>query len=269
MCLSPDVVRYLVSLDCDVNHQSTSGKTALWKAAVGDWPATVAYLLSAGADPSLVDRTGCTVLMSCLSDRLHGQFRTLLPVVSPSALARRDVAGNTPLHAAATAGHVAAARMLLERARDHVHARNESGNTPLHHAALRGHVAMVVCLLNAGAAVDARNAAGRSALYLAMLHRWRPAALTLHEAGATLSTADLVEYATHEAVRYPEKRDLLQWAVKLFNSVRPLTDACRLTVRRRLVGSDVTGHVTALRLPNALKRFLLYHDDNCGEGQLN
>jgi ankyrin repeat protein len=72
----------------------------------------------------------------------------------------------TALHSAASADHLDAVRMLLERGAD-PNATQSGGFTPLHAGAKNGDEAMVRVLLEAGADPAIRNDAGRDALAFA------------------------------------------------------------------------------------------------------
>jgi ankyrin repeat protein len=58
---------------------------------------------------------------------------------------------------AAKKGDVGIVKELLASDAELVHARDSDGSTPLHCAVWKGHQAIVVCLLAAGANVNAQN----------------------------------------------------------------------------------------------------------------
>lgn len=70
--------------------------------------------------------------------------------------------GWTPLHYAATGGHEAIARLLLER-HAYIDAESPNQTTPLMMAAMYGNAGTVKLLLDAGADMNLRNAVGLSA----------------------------------------------------------------------------------------------------------
>ena len=74
--------------------------------------------------------------------------------------------GMTLLIVAATAGHLALVRFLLERGAD-VEKTNEGGRTPLASAAFGGHVDVIRVLADAGAKLNYVDASGRTALMYA------------------------------------------------------------------------------------------------------
>jgi len=77
-----------------------------------------------------------------------------------------DHLGNTALHYAAGANHVACVELLL-KAHANVKAQNNTGDTPLHKAAWRGSEKIVTLLLNSGADLSTRNKEGQTPLNLA------------------------------------------------------------------------------------------------------
>ena len=78
--------------------------------------------------------------------------------------------GETPLHAAATEGHLVIAHLLIQAGAD-LNAQNDMMNTPLMNAVgdaeCRGCQAVVKYLVHAGAAIDIRGEDGMTALHMA------------------------------------------------------------------------------------------------------
>lgn len=111
--------------------------------------------------------------------------RTQAPAVETSMVLVNDIddRGNTSLHDAATLGTGGLAQALIQ-AGAAVGARNVSGNTPLHVAAIFNQPAVIERLIAAGADVNARNATGFTPLmYASHFHLLRCAQL-LVRAGA-------------------------------------------------------------------------------------
>ncbi|CAL4985465.1 unnamed protein product [Urochloa decumbens] len=89
-------------------------------------------------------------------------------------LSRRNSALDTPLHCAASAGHVRAIAVLIQLVRDCgeniLGCKNEAGDTALHLAASHGHGGAVEVLVSAAVEPAAEeNNAGMSPLYLAVM----------------------------------------------------------------------------------------------------
>jgi 26S proteasome non-ATPase regulatory subunit 10 len=72
--------------------------------------------------------------------------------------------GDTPLHHAASAGHVDILQLLLNHGAS-VNAVNNDGRTPLHYAASWGHVDILQLLLSHGASVNAVDKEGGTPLH--------------------------------------------------------------------------------------------------------
>ncbi|KAL4703873.1 hypothetical protein ACJJTC_010807 [Scirpophaga incertulas] len=109
----------------------------------------------------------------------------------------RDGRRRTALHAAALADRSRCLHALCRAGAD-VNARADDaagGKTALHIAAERGHVENVRVLLKAGADVDALDAAGETALSLAVANHWRHAALALRDHTDALERERLSQHA--------------------------------------------------------------------------
>jgi ankyrin repeat protein len=78
----------------------------------------------------------------------------------------RRESGFTPLHLAASEGHLDICRMLLERNAD-VHVHDGNGDTPLHLAASSRHLEIACILLKYNAEVNSRNKDGSTPLFIA------------------------------------------------------------------------------------------------------
>lgn len=88
-------------------------------------------------------------------------------IAAGGSLDRQNAEGWTPLLYAAYVGHDTIVNLLLETGRCDANARARDGSTALMWACLSGCESVAYFLLSSGALVDARDAAGRTALLLA------------------------------------------------------------------------------------------------------
>ena len=107
------------------------------------WKETVELLLSAGADPSISNKKGETVVIDI-------------------GLTRKKNNGDTQLHRAAWYGKAEMVKLLLERGAD-IDMKNKYGDTPIHQAAENGRTDIVKVLLSAGADPYITNKKGETA----------------------------------------------------------------------------------------------------------
>lgn len=91
--------------------------------------------------------------------------------------------GHTALYLAARGGHAEVARVLVEAGAD-VNIPQRRGLTPLHTAVLNGHAEVARVLVEAGADVNARTEAGSTALGVVQRRNYQEIVKLLEEAGA-------------------------------------------------------------------------------------
>jgi ankyrin repeat protein len=128
----PEVVELLLHTEANIEARSINGQTPLYYAAIAGHTPVVQQLLNAGAN-----------------------------------LKARNKYGASILYAAATAGKPAedTVDLLLEE----IEHKSRLGRTLLHHAAAAGDTKMVEMLVEREVDLDAKTAAGETALYLAMV----------------------------------------------------------------------------------------------------
>ena len=139
----------------NVNIRNEQGLSALHICALHGFEIVARLLVEHGADVNLVTRHGTTALyLACQYN--HIPVVLLLLDKTEAHVDFPDLNRNTPLHAAASNGHVNTVELLLEHEADAT-AQNNRGETPLHVAARWGYSELVRRLLASGADVNART----------------------------------------------------------------------------------------------------------------
>lgn len=187
-------VRDAVNSGAPVNTQNADGLTALMTASFRDRADVVEWLIAHGATVDLQDQEGQTALHMAVTGEA---LRAISKLHAGGArLGVADASGITPLMIAAQKTRTAPLEMLLEAAKSDpsragvLQAADANGWSALHFAASKGEPRTVAALLRAGTAVDPRDSAGRTPLWLAVEDRNLPVARLLVEAGARPSLED-------------------------------------------------------------------------------
>lgn len=110
----------------------------------------------------------------------------------------RDASGNTPLHEAASKGHVETIRVLLAVSTNELAAQNPQGDRPLHLAASNNHSDAIMLLVQRGADLNSANGQGNTALHYAANFGALDAARALLALGANF-------FITNHAMETPLK----------------------------------------------------------------
>ncbi|KXZ42427.1 hypothetical protein GPECTOR_147g11 [Gonium pectorale] len=180
-----ELVKELLAKGADVNSADKGGQTPLRVAASkGHW-GVVKELLESGADVEAADKGTWGLVKKLLPKKLFPSKGRL--EMMKELLAEED--GRTPLHYAASKGHLEGVKGLLWVGAD-VHAADEVGRTSLHYAASEGHKEVVKALLKKGASVNATDEVGRTPLRVAASNGHKEVVKVLLAAGADVKAAD-------------------------------------------------------------------------------
>lgn len=139
----------------------------------------VSALIQRGFDPNTRDVAGEHPLMLALREPSPKVLAVLLdwPKIDVDARNRQD---ESPLMIAALKGMTDVARQLLDKGAD----VNKPGWTPLHYAATHGHLEIMNLLLEQHAYVDAESPNGTTPLMMAAMYGTPSAVKLLLESGA-------------------------------------------------------------------------------------
>ena len=150
-----------------------------FKAIALDQPQTISALLARGFDPNTVHPDGTPALVKALQDQSFKAAQALLqsPQIQANARNNRD---ETALMLAALRGQDALVLDLVARGA----AINKAGWTPLHYAATGGHLRMSAFLLGAGAEVNAESPNGTTPLMMAAMYGNSAVVKLMLESGA-------------------------------------------------------------------------------------
>lgn len=159
------LVRRLLAAGAEVNAVNGRGGTALMYAAVHGDPPTIAALLARGAAVDARASNGWTALMIAAASGYAELAARLIEAGADVNVA--DIYGWTPLMRAIHEGRTDVVRLLVQRARPALDARDEVDATALHHAAVVGAVESARLLLECGADRTARDRAGRTPAMIA------------------------------------------------------------------------------------------------------
>lgn len=105
----------------------------------------------------------------------------------------RDAEGFTPLHCAASAGHLDMISLLLDRHVD-IEAREHNELTPLSIAAFRGNYDVISLLIENGADIEAEDTQGQSPIFYAVYRRSIESVRRLIGAGAMINNRSSTSY---------------------------------------------------------------------------
>ncbi|KAM3835004.1 nuclear factor NF-kappa-B p100 subunit isoform 1-T1 [Vipera latastei] len=154
-----------------INITNHLQQTPLHLAVITHQPRVAAFLLQAGADPTLLDRYGNSVVHLAVHLDDAVMLKILLCHLDPQILSLLEIPnylGLFPVHLAVKYAKPACLELLVEKGANVNAAERQSGRTPLHLAVEMDNLNMTACLMKKlGADVNAHTSAGNTPLHLA------------------------------------------------------------------------------------------------------
>ncbi|XP_030059288.1 nuclear factor NF-kappa-B p100 subunit isoform X2 [Microcaecilia unicolor] len=173
MAVIQQLVQVIVSIPKHqiINMCNHLSQTPLHLSVITRQPKVVAFLLQAGADPTLLDRFGNSVLHLALHSGDEVMLQTLLKHMNTSSrylLDFPDYNGLYPIHWAVKVKNESCLEMLVRKGSDVDVAERKSGRTAMHLAIEMQNLHIATLLVKMlGADVNARTFAGNTPLHLA------------------------------------------------------------------------------------------------------
>lgn len=184
-----DAIWILRGRGFDINARSASDRTALHEASSHGQNSTIEMLLKIqGIDKDLKDDNGNTPLLAAA---WAGHFTSLNILLERGANPRViNKAGACALHATAKLSEFDCTRTLLQKTVPHSQAENISRMTPLHYAAAHGSVEIIKILLEYDAGLNLQDSKGWTALHYTARYNQKDCALYLLQKNASLYPND-------------------------------------------------------------------------------
>ncbi len=159
-------VKALLAAKADVNRTNNNGGTPLMYAALGGNTEIVELFLDRGADVNAAAKNGWSALMVA-SAKGHTKVVELLLAAGADPNSG-DVYRWTPMMRAVYENRPDIVELFLRQGRIDVNRTGENEMTALHLAVSQGYTRIARMLVESGARVDARDAAGRTPLDIAI-----------------------------------------------------------------------------------------------------
>ena len=167
----------------------------------------VQALLARGFDPDTVNAAGMTGLMQAIAASSK-QVSQVLAHAPTAHIDLRNAAGESALMLAALKGDLELCQWLIKKGAD----VNKTGWTPLHYAATNGHIDVINLLLDAYAYIDAESPNGTTPLMMAAQYGTTSAVKLLLEMGADPTLQNHQKLSAQEFARqghHAESADII------------------------------------------------------------
>ena len=200
------VIYGLISFSCNV---LAGAYEDFFEATQKDQVKVISSLLSRGFDPNTVNLEGEPAIFHALKNDSINSFELLIR--HPKAqLNLKNVHQESVLMLVCLKGNLKLAKLLISRQAD----INHPGWTPLHYAATGGHVAIVQLLLDESAYIDAESPNGTTPLMMAARYGSPEAVKLLIEEGADVHLKNQIGLTALDFAHQGKRPD----AIKLIES---------------------------------------------------
>jgi len=181
-----------------------------------DDPAAVNQLLRRGFDPNTRSPDGLDPLFIALRDASLKAAEALVdwPKTKPES---RNADDESPLMMAALKGHTQLARKLVAKGAD----VNKTGWTPLHYAATNGHLEIISLLLENHAYIDAESPNGTTPLMMAAFYGTPAAVKLLLESGADAKLKNQLGLTAIDFANRANRKDSAELIAASVRSAQP------------------------------------------------
>lgn len=184
-------VELLISRGADMSVEDKNDRTAIYLAAEENQLDVLEVLLRHNKENYMINHRD-----ECSNSPLHkaaslGHLRIVRCLIDHGAdLFCKNDMEQTPIHMAAVKGCTSVVREIVNREKNTVSDGDEDSNTALHLAATGGHIKLVEALLNLGAEPEVRNSALRTPLACAARHGHLKTVKILAESDAVIDAPD-------------------------------------------------------------------------------
>ena len=189
----PELIAALLELGADIDLKNNDGLSAFVNARLTGDKARITAFKKTGrfGQPARTFEivSGAKTVFALAATGSNEELAAILDKDPTQRDAKNIELGETPLHAAASAGNAATLRLLIEKGAA-VDATNDYLRTPLHYAAIMGHYEVVKSLCEAKAGIHVLDARGTTPLHDAAAAGHRRIYDYLIQLGASDSTLD-------------------------------------------------------------------------------